>query len=386
MVIIKFHSSSVRSIFRKVFRMAQLTEVMKNRLHALNGIRQVSYRYELLNKNDIKVRQNDLPCVNGRITYDSEAVIKRTASFYMANSTSIDWLNHRIRPVMRLQLEGDDYVEWPLGIFIPATAVREINSGDMIKLDCYDASLIIDEDKLDNRYRIPAGTAYTKAIKDILASAGLWKCSIAENIGVIGVDKEYEIGVPKIDVINSLLREMNYTSIYVDEYGYFVSSPYIKPTKREVDYEYRTDGQSIILTGGRLEETDIFNTPNHWVVTCSTPEKAVLVSTYTNSNPTSLTSTISRGRKIVSCRWVDDILDQATLDGYVQRIAYEESSDICNRIRFSTPNMPNHGYMNCLWFEDAQMGISGKYIESSWEMNLGENGGMSHVIKKVVNV
>ena len=352
-------------------------------LHAFNGPREVSYRYELLNNKDIKVK--DLQVLSGRISFDSEAVINRTASFDVRNVDLLDWLNHRIKAYFRLKL-GNEFKEWPLGIFIPSTGARKKTISNINSIECYDANLILSEDKTESRYFIASGTPYMTAITSILNSAGIWKYDIQSTNATIGMDKEYETGTSKIDIINSLLKEINYTSLWADENGYFRSQSYLLPTLREVEYEYRTDQKSIILLDGRTEETDLFNTPNRWVVTASNPEKQVLTASYTNNNPVSKTSTVSRGRVITDFRQIDDIADQTTLNSYVEKIAYEASSSIYNKLTFFTPNMPHHTYQDCIWIEDNYMGIANKFIETSWEMDLNNGGKMTHKLRRVVSI
>ena len=352
-------------------------------LHAFNGPREVSYRYELLNNKDIKVK--DLQVLSGRISFDSEAVIKRTASFDVRNADLLDWLNHRIKAYFRLKV-GKEYIEWPLGIFIPSTGSRRKTISDINSIECYDNGLILTEDKITSRYFIANGTSYATAISSLLNSSGIWKVNIPGTNKVISMDKEWEAGTSKIDVVNQLLGEINYTSLWCDENGYFRAAPYVLPTLREVEYEYRTDQKSIILLDGRTEETDLFNTPNRWVVTASNPEKQVLTASYTNSNPVSKTSTVLRGRVITDFRQIDDIADQTTLNSYVEKIAYEASSSIYNRLTFNTPNMPHHTHQDCIWFEDKYMGIANKFIETSWEMDLDVGGKMSHKIRRVVGI
>lgn len=355
-------------------------EQVMQALHASGGHWQTKIRYELLNRHDIKI--GELTATGGSITFNSEAEIKRIANFTVKETNDIDWLNDRIRPVFCLRMPDGGWAEWPLGVFLISSPRRTEKNVIMREIEAYDPCVILKEDKFDNRYLIPTGMTYTAAITQILNDAGITKVNITAHDGTIGADKEFEIGTDKLSAVNQLLGEINYTSIWVDTNGYFVARPYIIPSERDAEYEYRTDDLSIIEHGA-TEEVDLFGVPNKWVVVCSTPDKAVLVSQYVNDLPTSRTSTISRGRVITDFRQVDDILDQETLDEYTKRIAYNDSW-VYEKLNFSTLPMPHHDYLNCLYIDHKLLGAASKYIETSWTIDL--NGQMTHNCRRVIRI
>lgn len=353
-------------------------------LHAPSGSRYVKFRYDLLNRSDVKIGELSTQPGN-QISFNSEAEIKRTAGFVIRQNEAndIDWLNDRIRPVFMLRMKDRGFAEWPLGVFLLSSPRRK-EEGKIINRDveAYDPSVILVEDKFDTRKRIAAGTKYVSAVTEILNGAGIEKVNILDHPGVLGIDKEFEIGTPKIKAVNQLLSEINYTSIWVDENGYFNGRPYVIPSEREVEYEYRNNNSSVLFNGAS-EELDLFNVPNKWVVIASNPERTELVSRYVNDLPTSKTSTISRKRSIVDVRKVNDILDQPTLDSYTKRIAYE-SSWVVEKFGFETLAMPHHGFNDCLYCEYSDLGISAKYIETSWSMELIHGGRMAHNARRVI--
>lgn len=106
-------------------------------------------------------------------------------------------------------------------------------------------------------------------------------------------------------------------------------------------------------------------------------------SSYTNDDPDSPYSTVSRGRVIVSSEAVEDIASQAELDAYVLKVA-AESMQATDRLEFSTMNMPGHGYRECLWVEVPAYGIAASYIETGWEMDLRPGGTMKHKCERTV--
>ncbi|MGG3737528.1 LamG-like jellyroll fold domain-containing protein [Aeribacillus pallidus] len=276
------------------------------------------------------------------------------------------------------------WIEFPLGIFLLSSPTRKDENNFVYReVEAYDGLLILRDDKFDTRYTVTAGTNYRQAVIDILASAGITKHNIEQTDKVLPVDMEFAPGTEKLEAINTLLRAINYTPLHVDVYGYFTSMTYRSPSIRAAEYTYKDDELSIIYAGME-EELDLFNVANRWVVVCSNAEQS-LMSTYTNSNPDSPTSTVNRGRTIVDYREVTDIADQQSLDAYVQRIAFE-ASQVYGKLTFETALNPLHDYADVLQIEYSPLGISGKYSETSWTMPLKAGARMKHEVRKVVNI
>lgn len=359
---------------------------VKNQLHAKEGSRKIKIRYDLLNRYDMKIGELSGTSAGNSITFNSLAEIKRIASFNFNEKelSGVDWLTDRVQPVFLLGMPDGGYAEWPLGVFILSSPTRKDDYGIWREIEAYDASLILREDRFTNRYRIVAGTKYTSAIATIINGAGINKVNISPNAGTIAVDKEFEMGTTKLEVINQLLAEINYTSLWVDAHGYFVSKPYELPLYRETEYEYKTNDMSVMYEGA-VNELDLFNIPNTWVVTASNPEKTPLVSIYKNELESSKTSTVSRGRTIVDYREINDILDQATLDAYTKRIAYN-SSQAYIKFQFETLCMPHHSFMDMLFIKYKNLGISSKMTEIGWNMELTAGGKMSHEVRRVITI
>lgn len=355
-------------------------------LHGRSGSRLVRYRFDLLNRDDVEIG-NVAADRGSRVSLSSLADIKRTAQFVLPDSEArdIDFLNDRLRPVFCLRMPDGGWAEWPLGVFLLSSPSRvSTGTGISRSIEAYDASLILLEDKFDVRYRIAAGTRYTDAVSNILAGAGIWKVALTAHPGSIFSDKEFEVGTSKLTAINELLTEINYSSIWVDEHGYFVARPYAIPTDREAEYAYRNDQLSIIRPGV-AEELDLFAVPNKWVVVASNPEKQPIVARHTNDLITSITSTVNRGRAIVNYRQINDVLDQQTLNDYVRRIAYE-ASQVYGKVVFDTAAMPHHSYLDMIFVEHSDLAVSGKYTETNWTLELYAGGKMTHTARRVIHI
>jgi hypothetical protein len=311
------------------------------------------------------------------MVYERDTIIPET--------TEINYLSDRIQPFMEVQMPDGRWIDFPLGVFLLSTPTRhdEVN-GVFRDIEAYDGLIILDDDKFTSRYNIPAGTKYTKAVEDILKSAGITRFNIQDKGDTLSTAKEFKIGTSKLQAVNELLSSINYTPIWVDATGYFTAYPYVSPADRRADYTYQDDELSVIYDGME-EELDLTETANSWVVTQSNPEKEPLVSTKTNDNPDSPTSTVNMGRTIVDFREVDDISDQATLDAYVERIAFE-ASQVFGKLKFKTALMPFHEYADVLHIKYDALKIDYKFSETNWTMKLEAGGEMEHEVRRVVNI
>jgi hypothetical protein len=300
-------------------------------------------------------------------------------------TTEINYLSDRIQPHMEIKMPDGFWLSYPLGVFLLSTPTRhdEVN-GVYREIEAYDGLIVLDDDKFLQRHNIPAGTKYTEAVKDILRGAGITKYQVAEKDDTLSSDKEFKIGTSKLQAVNELLSAINYTPIWQDAGGYYVSNQYVSPADKREDYTYE-DNELSVLYNGIEEELDLSEVANSWVVTQSNPDDAPLVSTKENYSEESPTSITNMGRAIVDFREVDDISDQATLDAYVERIAFE-ASQVFGKLKFKTALMPFHEYSDVLKVKYDAMKIDYKFAETGWTMQLRAGGEMTHEARRVVNV
>lgn len=344
------------------------------------------FRYDIL---DNQERVLDQVEATGSISFDSTGEIMGTASFRIKEGKLKEYAKFyadmRIRPVM-IQIDNHkNKQEYPLGVYIMMSPVKSGEDNTVIwNVDCYDKSIILKEDKLQDRIYLPSGSNYVAEVKKLLLSAGMDKYSIENSEALLSSDVEFEIGRSKLEVINELLYAINYYPIHFNENGFAVSSRYIEPMQRETEIEYITDHKSIILEGVQ-QSNDLYNIPNIIIRYVDNPDSDPLRSIYINDNPDSIISTVRRGRNIVDVDTVDDIADQDTLDAYTKRIAIEKSQ-ACDSVNLRTGITVGHGFRNCIFVRDDELDIATKYIEYSWSMDLAVGGIMTHQLKRVVQL
>lgn len=347
----------------------------------LSGSRTVSYGFDILDKNDLPIGEVHSP--DCKIFNNTEASIQRSASLSIIEDGEIDYASERLRPYMRLVTDTGTLI-YPLGVFLMSSPSRQATGGAIKRMvECYDKTQILMDDRFDSRYTVAQGTAYTAAVANIITSAGITHSDVLPSALETETAIEFATGTSKLEACNQLLDAINYYPLYADSFGYIRSKPYELPDGRSIDAFYATDKASIVQPGAQ-EELDIFGAPNKIVRYLENAERAYLVSSVTNNDPNSKLSTVSRGRTIVDVAAVSDIANQSALDAMVARIMAE--SKVYQKIIFETLNMPNHEYADCLYIDNSELDVAGKYIETAWEMELWTGGRMTHKCKKAVSL
>lgn len=345
----------------------------------LKGNRKIGFRYELQNKNEKPI---GTVTASGYIDFNSATEIKRVASLQIKEAKDIDFLTDRVKPYMQIYTKRGT-VEYPLGVFMMDSPTRASEgTGVERSVECYDKTIILRDDKLTARTLFAKGTLYTAAIDTLIASAGITNYRVEPSEKQLRQDLEFEIGTPKLQVINALAAAINYNEVYVDSSGCVIVKAYTHPEARPVEFVYATDKNSIVLPGAE-ETQDLFNIPNKIIRWLETPELDCIVATAENTDPTSKLSIANRGRTIVDAEAVSDIADQATLEAYVARLAAE--AKIYQTVTITTALMPHHEFLDCLYVVNDKLGVSGKYIEQSWHMDLKVGGNMRHICKRTVS-
>lgn len=346
----------------------------------LRGNRTVSYRYELLDKNERPI--GDVTA-SGEISFDSAATIKRVADLTIKEQKDVDYLSDRIKPYMRLKT-GNSFAEFPLGVFLMSSPSRQSDGISISRaVECYDKTQILSDDKFDTRYIVRAGENYINAVAIIVASAGITNYRLDACSLSLPNDIEFAVGTSKLSAINQLLKAINYNELFADSYGAIRATAYVQAEGRKVD-EYYVPGKDSIILPGAEEVLDTFEAPNKIVRYLENAESACIVASVVNSDPGSKLSTVSRGRTIVDIEAVNDIADQATLEAYTQRVAAEKK--IYQKIIFDTAVMPHHEFLDCLYLKNKDLNVSGKYIETSWSLQMAVGGRMKHVCRRAVSI
>lgn len=371
-----------------------------------SGMRSTDVRYALLDKDN--VYKKDLATVlSGSISYNADAPIKKTAKFSIVDDGSIDYMNDRIMPYLRIGNPSGYYIsrepsflnmvhifeneakfvegehrwnDYPLGIFTLDSPKMYDDVEYIIRdINAFDLTYTIQQNKTPTRIEIPEGDLYYPNIIEILSKSG------AIHHVIEYVDKraprtlEYEAGTSYLTIVNDLLVQAGMEELNVTNDGVMVSRIYEPPSDKNVTRKYHDDTKSVIILG--VENImDMSEAYNVFTVVRTNADEAPMVCTFENNNPNDPFSTVNRGRSIVDFRKVSDIADKDALEKLVMKMV-SESSKKHGTIKFKTPLMHDHQFGEVIDFRYEQLGIEGIYEEISWDMDLTVGGIMTHEMR-----
>ena len=353
---------------------------VQDALHARSGCRNIRFRFYIIRNG---VRAGMLPAISGTVRYSAEDEIQRTASFQFYGESGVNWLTDQIQPVMEIQVD-EVWAEFSLGFFIPSTPTRNAEGTQIsYTVEAYDRTIFAKEDCITDRTCYSKETPYLDIVQQLILSSGITDTEVTASELKLPTDREFDIGTSKLEIINTLLSEINYLPLSVNADGKAVLQPYREPSAENISYTYRTDELSV-LYGSASSTTDLYNVPNIFLAVVSNPEQEPVKAMYVNDNPASELSTVRRGRYIVSGLYKPDaITSQEELDAYIRRVAFNQSQ-VYETVQISTALMPIHEGGEVLEIQHPE--ISGIFEEIGWEMELQSGGSMSHSVRRIVQI
>lgn len=306
----------------------------------------------------------------------------------------IDWLTDEIQPVLYI-----DGVESKLSVFAAATVKHDLgDTGKYVNLECYDRCWRVRETKTENILHLSAGVNYLEPVRQLLTACGITDILATPTTATLPEAREdWDVGTSYLTIINDLLREINYKSLWFNAFGTAVLQPIAKATAANVQHIFsnrkldpRNKKTVGIISIQRSFKTymDIYNAPNVFVCSCANPDKSgIMIATAENSNPQSPISVPRRGRRIVDYESLNNIASQTALEAYTQQ-KRDKSMTTNEIIECTTLLTPGFGVSDVIGLQLGEKNdpkrIDAVCIEKSWDMQLKVGGIMTHELERVV--
>lgn len=297
--------------------------------------------------------------------------------FYHDERIEVDFLNDRINVKYGIVI-GNQIRWWDKGLYVQVKP-RELNG--VVSTNLYDENLILKRTRILDDKVFPAGTNYIDVLQYFIIYCGVIKIRIEPTDLVLRTDVVVDSKKSCLEWFNYFAAQINYTNLYVDGSGWFVSDKYKEPTPSMVGYVYESDELSVIC-GDLNRIIDNTNVPNVFRRTVSHPILGELTSTYVNDDPTDKYSTVNTSMNY-SEETIDNIASQEELDNYTRKEAWRVKQ-VTEEISFSTLNMPHHEGSEILELRHPE--ASGIVVEFGWSMNLKSGARMKHKAKRLVSL
>lgn len=276
----------------------------------------------------------------------------------------------------RIRIMIDDQ---SVGKFMVVSSPKKSNGKiTTYEMELYDESYKLDEANLSHRLYFESGTLYLDAIKTILTEYG-YECIIAdEDNHALQLSREWELGENVMDIINELLKEINFNNFFIDDEGV---ARLTKKAKHLTPTHVYRDGQCSILLPDLSQNEDIYKIPNVFVGVVSRPESEPIIYRKVNDDPNSSVSTIGRGFEIAYVETLSDIASEEELKKYIDDL-YLQSIQIVEKIEFTTKIEPDHIFEELVQIDTKS--AAGLFKEISWDIELSNSGFMKHTAERKV--
>ena len=314
-----------------------------------------------------------------QVSMNRDGEIKMSLRGVFVKNAAADLLTDHIRPYAILN--GKEY---PLGEYI-ATTVKELYSetgAARVELEAYDLSYLVKRRTLEERQFLAAGTKYTDAVQAILIESGLKKILCEECEATLATDREdWEPGESCLTVVNQLLGEINYNSLWIDLDGNARLSRYHPPDAANIRHTYRNDEFSV-LGGETASELDIYQKYNVFRAVVSNPDyEEPLTAVSVNDDPNSPLSVMRLGRIAAPIERLSNIASREELQSYVDN-QKAKSMIATETVDFTTAIMPTHNVGDVTALRNKA--LNGIYEETEWSLPLAYDEVMSHKAKRVM--
>jgi hypothetical protein len=337
----------------------------------------VSARYEILRNGGVLDTMYSAAPAEIQNISASELKMSLRGTFYKPKK-EVNFLTDRVRAI--LTINGVDYNK---GVYIVTTTEDTGGtSGELVEVEAYSVLYLAKRSKIEGVYTIPAGTNYIDAVQTLLLESGITDYEAEPStLTMATARQDWEEGTPRLEVINSLLSEINYNDAWVDTSGKVHLTKYKAPNSGNIKHTYKA-GEYSVLTPEYKASTDIFEKANVFKCICDNPDlPEPLVAVAVNDDPNSIFSTVNIGARVLHVERVDNVPDLETLQEKAENLR-TKSMQTTQEVEFTTALMPGHETYDTVALGSGE--ITGIYAETEWRATMDAAGMMVHKGKRVI--
>lgn len=310
---------------------------------------------------------------------DSDAEVKLSLSGeFVLNIQPPNWLKARIKPYLIIGGKESSLGEYLISQADDCTDKKGVKFWQIKGMDL---GRIPQRSRTEKRVLFQAGQRYTDIVQSILLELGISRIIAIQSDATLKNDRaDWEIGTSRLEVINSLLKEINYQSLWFDTEGNARIQPHRQVDGTVIDHRYESGELSQIKPQVDIS-SDIYKAYNVFTAMVSSPEyEEPMIAVSVNDIPTSRISTVNIGRVQAPIEKLDDIANQEELQKYVDNLRFQSMCST-ETISFRTA-LNQHQVRDIVSIHHPQ--ASGIYQETQWKMTLSFDGEMTHTAQRVV--
>lgn len=310
---------------------------------------------------------------------DSDAEVKMSLlGEFVLNIQDPNWLKARIKPYLIIGGKESSLGEYLISQADDCTDKKGVKFWQIKGMDL---GRIPQRSRTEKRVLFQAGQRYTDIVQSILLELGISRIIAIQSDATLKNDRaDWEIGTSWIKIINSLLEEINYQSLWFDTEGNARIQPHRQVDGTVIDHRYESGELSQIKPQVDIS-SDIYKAYNVFTAMVSSPEyEEPMIAVSVNDIPTSRISTVNIGRVQAPIEKLDDIANQEELQKYVDNLRFQSMCST-ETISFRTA-LNQHQVKDIVSIHHPQ--ASGIYQETQWKMTLSFDGEMTHTAQRVV--
>lgn len=314
-----------------------------------------------------------LPSASPKITMDSEKDIKMQLSGVFKVISDVNFIKDRIICTLDGQKCGE---------FIVTKCETFYNKNSAFwKIDACDQAFLLRRFCTEERLFVPAGSSYLEVIQNLMKKCGIFKIISDDSFEIFLNDREWDLGCDFLSIINQLLKEISFNSLWFDSDGNARLTRYSPPSSSSISHIFSSKNSLIENQSSlSLDISKIYNV--FMAISNSFDNSVVFKATASNDDANSDVSTINLGRILAPVYFLEDIPSQNALQDFVNKL--RDESLLSQQIVSFSSKVQIHQVFENIAIEYPH--LDGIYREFKWVLELGKSNKMTHFARRFLTL